>query len=422
MTAIGALIGLLLSILLIIRNFSPAYSLIIGAIFGGLLGGLSLDETVMAMTEGVKEVTPAVLRILTAGILSGILIQTGATTVISNAVIYKMGEKRILMALALATMLLCAVGVFIDVAVITVAPVALSIGKRLNLSPSVLLIAMIGGGKCGNIISPNPNTIIVAENFNAALSSVMFANLLPAVMGLFFTVSVIVRLMPPTLRNKKVIIQTENKEEEKNLPSLRASLIAPVVTIILLALRPAIGINIDPLIALPVGGLCGAICMKQWKNILPSIEYGLQKMSVVAILLIGTGTIAGIIRNSSLKDWILIGLDHVHISDALIAPISGALMSAATASTTAGATLASSSFAETILTIGISAVWGAAMINSGATVLDHLPHGSFFHATGGVCELSFKERLKLIPYESLIGIVLTAGTTILYIILKGWNI
>ena len=211
-------------------------------------------------------------------------------------------------------------------------------------------------------------------------------------------------------------MQTEDKEEERNLPSLRTSLIAPVVTIVLLALRPAAGINIDPLIALPVGGLCGAICMKQWKNILPSIAYGLQKMSVVAILLIGTGTIAGIIKNSSLKDWILTGLDHAHISDALIAPISGALMSAATASTTAGATLASSSFAETILAIGISAVWGAAMINSGATVLDHLPHGSFFHATGGVCELNFKERLKLIPYESLIGIVLAAGTTILYII------
>ena len=67
------------------------------------------------------------------------------------------------------------------------------------------------------------------------------------------------------------MMQTEDKEEERNLPSLRTSLIAPVVTIVLLALRPAVGINIDPLIALPVGGLCGAICMKQWKNILPII-------------------------------------------------------------------------------------------------------------------------------------------------------
>ena len=414
MTTIGALIGLMLSVFLIIKKIAPAYSLIAGAIVGGLLGGLPLVETVKMMTEGVKDVTPAIIRILTAGVLSGVLIKTGAAATLSNAIISSLGEKRVFGALALATMLLCAVGVFIDVAVITVAPVALSIGKRLGLSPSVLLVAMIGGGKCGNIISPNPNTIIAADNFGADLSSVMLANLLPAFLGLLFTVFVIVRFIP-----KRLMVMRETKEEvqdDRQLPSLASSLVAPIVTIILLALRPVADIAIDPLIALPIGGLCGLLCMRQWKNLLPCMEYGLQKMSVVAILLIGTGTIAGIIKNSSLKDWILTGLDHAHMSDVLIAPISGALMSAATASTTAGATLASSSFAETILAIGISAVWGAAMINSGATVLDHLPHGSFFHATGGVCELNFKERLKLIPYESLIGIVLAAGTTILYII------
>ena len=58
----------------------------------------------------------------------------------------------------------------------------------------------------------------------------------------------------------------------------------------------------------------------------------------------------------------------------------------------------------TILATGISAVWGAAMINSGATVLDHLPHGSFFYATGGAVEMSIKERLKLIPYEQLLAL------------------
>lgn len=411
MTAIGALIGLLVSVLLIIKKISPAYSLIAGAIIGGLLGGLSLVDTVKVMTDGVKDVTPAVIRILTAGVLSGVLIVTGAAKTISNAIIRTLGEKRVFVALALATMLLCAVGVFIDVAVITVAPIALSIGKRLGLSPSVLLIAMVGGGKCGNIISPNPNTIIAAENFQADLSSVMFYNVLPAIIGLLFTVFVIVRLIP----KKLVSIGTvqEEAEENKELPSLATSLVAPFVTILLLALRPLAGITIDPLIALPIGGICGILCMKQWKNILPSMEYGLQKMSTVAVLLIGTGAVAGVIKNSTLKDWILHLLEQAHFNEIMIAPVSGALMSAATASTTAGATLASGSFAEAILAAGISAAWGAAMINSGSTVLDHLPHGSFFHATGGVCELTFKERLKLIPYETLIGAVLAASTTLL---------
>lgn len=411
MTAIGALIGLLVSVFLIIKKISPAYSLIAGAIVGGLLGGLSLIETVQVMTDGVKDVTPAIIRILTAGVLSGVLIKTGAATTISNAIINTLGERRVFAALALATMLLCAVGVFIDVAVITVAPIALSIGKRLGLSPSVLLIAMIGGGKCGNIVSPNPNTIIAAENFKADLSSVMFYNVLPAIVGLLFTVFVILRLIPKKLTT--VGVAQEAIEDDKELPSLASSLVAPFVTIILLALRPLTGITIDPLIALPIGGICGILCMKQWRNILPSMEYGLQKMSTVAVLLIGTGTVAGVIKNSTLKDWILQLLEQAHFNEIMIAPVSGALMSAATASTTAGATLASASFAEAILAVGISAAWGAAMINSSATVLDHLPHGSFFHATGGVCELTFKQRLKLIPYETLIGAVLAASTTLL---------
>lgn len=410
-STVGALLGLLVAIGLIIKKVSPAYSLILGALIGGLAGGLSLEEVVASMTEGVKGVSSAVLRILTAGVLSGVLIKTGAAMTISNAIIRFWGEKRIYLALAFATMLLCAVGVFIDVAVITVAPVALSIGRRLGVPTPQLLLVMIGGGKCGNIISPNPNTIIAAENFGADLSSVMFANIIPALIGLLFTVFIIVRFFP--VPERQVQSDRETVADDQTLPPLWSSLVAPVVTILLLALRPLCGITVDPLIALPVGGLCGLLCMKQWKNALPSIEFGLQKMSVIAVLLIGTGTIAGVIQDSTLKDHILALLDHISVGKELIAPVSGILMSAATASTTAGATLASASFADTILAVGVSSVWGAAMVNAGSTVLDHLPHGSFFHATGGVCELSFRARLKLIPYESLIGAVLTLCSTLM---------
>lgn len=219
------------------------------------------------------------------GALIGLLVKTGAAAAISNAIVDKLGERHTFLALALATMLLTAIGVFVDVAVITVAPVALSLGQRL---------------------------------------------------------------------------------------------------------------------AIPKG----------------SLSYGLEKMSFVAILLVGTGAIAGIIKASTIKDVLLSVLSGTNVGEVLIAPVSGALMSAATASTTAGATVASSSFAETILAAGISAVWGAAMINSGATVLDHLPHGSFFHATGGSVSLAFRERLKLIPYETCIGLVLTLGSVFAYLLMR----
>ena len=70
-STVGALIGLLVSIFLIIKKVSPAYSLILGALIGGLAGGFSLEEVVVSMTEGVKDVSSAVLRILTAGGIVG---------------------------------------------------------------------------------------------------------------------------------------------------------------------------------------------------------------------------------------------------------------------------------------------------------------------------------------------------------------
>ena len=413
MTAFGAVLGLIIAIILIIRKANPAYSLILGAVIGGLAGGVSLPETVNLMISGVKDVTPAILRILTAGILAGILIKTEAATKIAETIVDTLGEKRAILALALSALILTSIGVFIDVAVITVSPIALAIARRLKMSKMAMLLAMIGGGKCGNIISPNPNTIASAENFGASLSSVMWVNIIPALIGLVATI-LIANLL---VEKGEKVLEIENVEEKGELPSFFGSIVGPLVTILLLALRPAVGINVDPLIALPVGGLVGIIFMGKTAKLKESMEYGLQKMSGVAILLVGTGTVAGIIKNSTLKDVILSLLEKASISDRLIAPIAGALMSGATASTTAGATIASATFSGAILAAGVSAVWGAAMVNSGATVLDHLPHGSFFHSTGGASNMNLEERLKLIPYESAIGFVIALSSFLTYLVI-----
>lgn len=414
-TALGAIIGLVLAIVLIIRRFSPVYSLLLGAVVGGLLGGMGLDGTVGNMISGVKDITPAIIRIIAAGVLSGVLIKTGAAASISHTIVNRLGDKHVYLALALSTMLLTAVGVFVDVAVITVAPIAIIISERLGIGKFGILLAMIGGGKCGNIISPNPNTIIAAENFGAPLSSVMLANVVAAVVGLIVTVYVILPLLARRDKREGTHSPLQSVKDE-SLPSFWASISGPVVVMVLLMLRPVAGIAIDPLIALPIGGVVGICATRKWQLTVESVSYGLEKMSVVAVLLVSTGAIAGIIKASTLTDALIAMLGDGSSARVLLAPLSGAIMSAATASTTAGATIASASFSQAILASGMSAVWGAALVNVGATVLDHLPHGSFFHATGGAVEMGIKERLKLIPYESLVGLVLTACSVVVYLI------
>lgn len=196
-TALGAVVGLILAIVLIIRRVHPVYSLILGAVVGGLVGGAGLGGTVSLMIAGAQNIISAVLRILTVGVLAGVLIESGAATQIAETIVDRVGESKSLIALALATFVLTAVGVFIDVAVITVAPIALAIAYRAGLSKPAILLAMIGGGKAGNIISPNPNTIAASDAFELPLTSVMAAGIVPAIFGLIVTV-----ILTRTLINK----------------------------------------------------------------------------------------------------------------------------------------------------------------------------------------------------------------------------
>jgi gluconate:H+ symporter, GntP family len=409
-SVVGAIVALVVAIVLILRKVSPAYGMIAGAFVGGIIGGGNVTDTVTVMMDGAKEMIPAVLRILAAGVLAGVLMESGAAAAIAETIVRKLGETRALLALSVATALLTAIGVFVDVAVITVAPIALAIASRANLSKTAILLAMIGGGKAGNIMSPNPNAIAAADAFHIPLTSLMAAGVAPAIFGLAVTYIIAKKLA----QKGTLIYDVQERKSSGQTPSFFAAIIAPLVAIALLALRPLFDIAIDPMIALPVGGIVGALAMKKGKKLNDYAISGLSKMSDVAIMLVGTGTLAGIVANSSLKDVIINGLDHFGLPAYVLAPISGILMSGATASTTAGTAVASSVFGETMMSLGISALAGAAMVHAGATVLDHLPHGSFFHATAGSVHMEVKERLKLIPYESLIGLTLAVVSMLIF--------
>ncbi|QUF65340.1 GntP family permease [Bacillus atrophaeus] len=413
-SALGAVSALLIAIILILKKVPPAYGMVAGALIGGLIGGVDITNTVAFMMEGAKDIIPAVLRIMAAGVLAGVLIESGAALSIAETIIKKLGESRALLALSIAVMILTTVGVFIDVAVITVSPIALAIAKRAQLSKTAILLAMIGGGKAGNIMSPNPNAIAASDAFGVPLTSMMAAGIIPAIFGLAVTYFLAKRLV-----NKGSSVGNQDTEmTDQKIPLFITALIAPLVTIILLALRPLCNISIDPMVALPAGGIIGAIAMKKTKNINEYAISGLSKMSGVAIMLLGTGTLAGIISNSALKDVFISALNSSGLPAFLLAPVSGIFMSAATASTTAGTAVASGVFSSTILGLGISALAGAAMIHAGSTVLDHLPHGSFFHATAGSVNMDIKERLKLMPYESLIGLTLAVISTLIFGVFK----
>ena len=409
-TTWGALAGLAIAIVLIVRKVTPVYALVFGALAGGLVGGGGLADVVAAMIEGTKGMMPSVLRILASGVLVGALVKTGSAAKIADAIVSSFGTRFALAAVALATMIVCAAGVFVDIAVITVAPVALAVGRKAGLPVPALLLAMVGGGKAGNVISPNPNTIAAADAFGVDLTSLMAANAIPSACALA-TAILLATLLAKRCGGAAPTTAGE-VAAERELPSLFSAATGPLTVVALLALRPLCGIRIDPLVALPAGGLASVLACGAVRKTVAYAEFGLGKVAGVAVLLIGTGTVAGIVKGSLLNRDMIALIEALHLPSVALAPVSGVVMAGATASTTAGATLASQTFAGTLTDAGIPALAAAAMVHAGSTVIDSLPHGSFFHATGGAVFMSVKERLKLIPWEAAVGLVATLASTV----------
>ena len=413
----GALTGLAIAIFLIIRKATPAYALVFGALAGGLLGGGSLSETVSAMISGTQAMMPSVLRILTSGILAGALVKTGSAERIADSIVRLLGARFALVAVALAAMIVTTVGVFVDIAVITVAPVALAVGSRARLSIPALLLAMVGGGKAGNVISPNPNTIAAADAFRVDLTALMLKNVVPALCALAVTVLLSAWLAKKCMaegRSDGVASALDTRTKE--LPDILAAISGPAVVVALLALRPLCGLAVDPLVALPAGGLVSIIVCGRWRRTAEYCEFGLSKVIGVSILLIGTGAVAGIVKNSGLNADMISLLNACHLPAFALAPLSSVLLSGATASTTAGVTIASQTFSGALAQAGIPALSAAAMLHAGGTIFDALPHGSFFHATAGAVGMSVKDRLKLFPYGTLVGATSTVVSVVVYLL------
>ncbi len=417
----AALIGLALAIILILFKVNPVYSLMMGSIIGCLLGGMSLAQTTNTIVTGSSGVMGTIVRVIAAGVLAGVMMESGAANVIATNIVSHFSDRLTIFALALSTMVLTGVGIFIPVAVLIVAPIALEVGQKMHYSKLSLLVALSGGGKAGNIISPNPNTIAAAKGFNVELSQVMIADFVPAVVGLIVAV-----LLAMMVKNKGTFVPADEKfikKETKDLPSLGAAITTPLVAVILLLITPIgdvlgikalAGLNIDAMYILPIAGFVGTLAMRQQRKFLTYMKNGLSRMTDVVMILIGAGAIAGLISASNLPQEIVMLVKSSGVSGTFLAPIAGILMAAATGSTSTGVILASNSFSKSIMSLGISGTGAAAMVHTGATVIDQLPHGNYFHVTAQAVHMQFKERMSVVVWEMFVGLSMTIVATLMY--------
>lgn len=418
----AALVGLVCAIGLIAAKLNVTYSLLAGAAIGALVGGANFTQTIDIMVSGIGGITGTLLRVLSAGVLAGVMMGTGAASRIARAIVGTLGERWIFVSLAVATMVICAAGVLLPVAVLIVAPIALEVGEHLGISKLTLLVTLSGGGKAGNIISLNPNALAAASEFNVPLGQVILGGLLPAVLGLVVTV-VIAWGMHSRTRNSRLssastphfpLATPPTSPSAAAPPRLWAALSAPVIILVVLLLSSVLAFPLDSFFVLPAAGLLGAVCMRRAGDRPRLIRLGLHQVSDIVLILIGAGAIGGLLENSDFPALLLSLMNGLGLPPLILAPFAGFVMAAASASTSTGVILAGSTFGEAILASGVSPLAAAVTVQTGAVVLNHLPHGNYYLISARAMGMSVGERFRAVGWESLIGLSMAIASVLLF--------
>ena len=173
-------------------------------------------------------------------------------------------------------------------------------------------------------------------------------------------------------------------------------------------------LDLDAFFVLPLGAITGALVMGKGHRLTDYVNKGITRMAPVVLMLLGAGALSGLIINSVLPDLLIIAMDKLGLPVLFLAPISGAIMGATTSSIATGVIIAGSSFSEILLSQGVPALSAAILIHAGAAVLDVMPHGNYFLASMDCMKVSMVDRLKVLPFEALVGAVMTIAAIIIY--------
>lgn len=190
-SAIAIILGIIVFIVLAYKGLSPILAALVAAVIIGFTaeGGplTAIFDTFMG--QAVNFMSSVLLLIVIGGLLSAVLETTGTTDSLANGIIRLLGEKSIPIVVFLMTGLLCFLGVgsyqFI------VAPLALGLLKKANLSRNIGLIAMMVGYNAvtyclpGTSVTPNlMPTAILGTNIYAGAGVGIVAFVLAAALGL----------------------------------------------------------------------------------------------------------------------------------------------------------------------------------------------------------------------------------------------
>ncbi|EMC8778841.1 D-serine transporter DsdX [Providencia rettgeri] len=357
MWMIGTLvISILLIIVSIIKfKFHPFLALLLASFFVGISMQMNPLEMVSAIENGIGGTLGFLAAIIGLGTILGKMMEISGAAERIGVTLQKSRWLTPDVTMVLIG-LICGITLFVEVGVVLLIPLAFSIAKKTNTSLLKLAIPLCTALMAVHcIVPPHPAALFVTNELGADIGTVIVAGLAVGLVASLVGGPLFLKFLGDLLPFKTVPEAFSDLEvrEEKDLPSLGATLFTVLLPIILMLIKTAADLNMskdnqlftflqfigNPITAMFIAAFVAYYMLGIRRNmgmsvLLSKTEESFSSIANILLIIGAGGAFNGILKGSGLSDSLAMVLSGIDMHPILLAWLVAIILHAAVGSAT----------------------------------------------------------------------------------------
>ncbi len=357
MWMIGTLvISILLIIVSIIKfKFHPFLALLLASFFVGISMQMNPLEMVSAIENGIGGTLGFLAAIIGLGTILGKMMEISGAAERIGVTLQKSRWLTPDVTMVLIG-LICGITLFVEVGVVLLIPLAFSIAKKTNTSLLKLAIPLCTALMAVHcIVPPHPAALFVTNELGADIGTVIVAGLAVGLVASLVGGPLFLKFLGDRLPFKTVPEAFSGLEvrEEKDLPSLGATLFTVLLPIILMLIKTAADLNMskdnqlftflqfigNPITAMFIAAFVAYYMLGIRRNmgmsvLLSKTEESFSSIANILLIIGAGGAFNGILKGSGLSDSLAMVLSGIDMHPILLAWLVAIILHAAVGSAT----------------------------------------------------------------------------------------
>ncbi|MCF6403982.1 gluconate:H+ symporter [Chitinophaga filiformis] len=358
---------------------------------------MSIADITQSIQTGIGKTLGSLVIIIVFGSMLGKLVaESGAAQRIANGLMQVFGRKYVQWSLML-TGFIVGIPLFYNIGFVLMVPLIFTVAARTKLPAVYLGIPMLASlSVTHGYLPPHPSPTALVGAFHANMGLTLLYGLVVAVPAIVLAGPVFSRFLKKYTQEPAQLFTAAALPDDQ-LPGMATSIVAALLPVLLLAatsllklkaVPDSIAFNIaswlgDPVIVMLLAVLNGAYVLgirRGWpiKKVMGTMEDAIRDVSVIILIIGGSGALTQMLLDSKVSDVIKEGLGSMHMNPLILAWTIAALIRVSVGSATVAGLTAAGIVAPLVVGTTVHPSLMVLATGAGSLMFSHVNDGGFW--------------------------------------------